>query len=235
MNSILSFNTIPIKDIYNSLIHSKPKDKADMILEPLQSMIQLALLSVLPVGTKIAIEENILSLQLPSITQPISRWYNINKKDDIYFLYQVIKRFIQWYNPVINNKSPLNHDLYKNIIKMSIGGLNNLLKTYNSSASNALIQVVSMYKNILESDEKDYEKLLPKVDKNHPHGNIDEVFQNIIELYNNNIIEIISNCLIILQKEDSLENINNYINGLNSIMCKNNKDIQSWIKVKLML
>ena len=81
MNSILSFNTIPIKDIYNSLIHSKPKDKADMILEPLQSMFQLALLSRTPIGTKLAIHENILYLQLPGMTQPVSRWYNADKKD----------------------------------------------------------------------------------------------------------------------------------------------------------
>ena len=31
-----------------------------MILEPLQSMIQLALLSICPVGTKLRIKENIL-------------------------------------------------------------------------------------------------------------------------------------------------------------------------------
>jgi hypothetical protein len=238
--NILSFNSLPIKDIYNSFVNNKSKDKSDMILEPLQSMIQLALLSVLPVGTKIAIEENILYLQLPSIIQPISRWYNIHKKDDIYFLFQVIKRFIHWYNPTINIKSPLTHELYHLIINMSIEGLNNLLKTYNSSGSNALIQVVSMYKNILESNEKDYEKILPKVDKNEKNidiekTNIDEVFQHIILLYNSNLIDIIFNSLIIIQKEETLDNINNYINGLNLLMSKNNKSIQNWIKVKLMI
>jgi hypothetical protein len=228
--NILNFNSLPIKDIYNSFVNNKSKDKSDMILEPLQSMIQLALLSVLPVGTKIAIEENILYLQLPSIIQPISRWYNIHKKDDIYFLFQVIKRFIHWYNPTINIKSPLTHELYHLIINMSIEGLNNLLKTYNSSGSNALIQVVSMYKNILESNEKDADKNI-NIDKT----NIDEVFQHIILLYNSNLIDIIFNSLIIIQKEETLDNINNYINGLNLLMSKNNKDIQNWIKVKLMI
>ena len=50
----------------------KPKDKIDMILEPLQSMIQLAILSVKPIGTKLAIHENILYIQEPSIIQPIN-------------------------------------------------------------------------------------------------------------------------------------------------------------------
>jgi hypothetical protein len=58
-----------------------------------------------------------------------------------------------------------------------------------------------MYKNILESNEKDYEKILPKVDKNEKNidiekTNIDEVFQHIILLYNSNLIDIILNSLI---------------------------------------
>ena len=35
------------------------KEKSDMILEPLQVMIQLALLAYCPIGTKLSISENI--------------------------------------------------------------------------------------------------------------------------------------------------------------------------------
>ena len=52
--------------MYNALIYNKQKDKIDMILEPLQSMIQLALLSICPVGTKLRIKENILYLHNPA-------------------------------------------------------------------------------------------------------------------------------------------------------------------------
>jgi hypothetical protein len=101
MNTLF-FNTDQIKTLYSNLSLSKSKDKLDMILEPLQSMIQLALLGISPTGTKLAIHENILYLQTPSIIQPFSRWYNSDKKDDLYFLFQVIKRFIKWYNPTIS-------------------------------------------------------------------------------------------------------------------------------------
>ena len=114
--------------LYNTFIYNKQKDKVDMILEPLQSMLQLALLSICPVGTKLRIKENILYLQMPNIAQPIVRWYNADKKDDLYFLYAVIKRFITWYNPTLNNKSMMSMELYQLIITMSIEGLNNLFK-----------------------------------------------------------------------------------------------------------
>ena len=133
MNTII--NAYQIKNFY------RPKDKIDMILEPLQSMVQLALLGRTPIGTKLAIYENILYLQTPTFIQPISRWYNADKKDDLFFLFQVIKRFIKWYNPTVSSKSPLTEELYQIIVKMSVEGLNNLLKTYSSSDSNAVSQV----------------------------------------------------------------------------------------------
>ena len=103
MNSLLSFKaTQSITSIYQSLTSSKTRDKVDMILEPLQAMIQLALLSISPIGTKLHIQENILQLQSPTIIQPIARWYHADKKDDAYFLYGVIKRYLKWYNPQIN-------------------------------------------------------------------------------------------------------------------------------------
>ena len=54
------------------LIKSHPKEKVEMILEPLQVLTQLAVLSYLPVGTKISISNNILHLQQPTYFQGVS-------------------------------------------------------------------------------------------------------------------------------------------------------------------
>jgi len=78
---------------------SHVKEKSDMILEPLQVMIQLALLNYCPVGTKLSISENILHLQLPSWTQGVTRWYMKDNKDDLYYLFQAIRRYYLWYKP----------------------------------------------------------------------------------------------------------------------------------------
>ena len=231
MNTILSLQPQQLKNLYSYLAIYKTKDNINMVLEPLQSMIQLALLSVLPIGTKLAINENILYLQIPSILQPINRWFNIDKKSDLYYLFQVIKRFVSWYNPK-NNTSPISNELYQLLISMTINGLDNLIKTYQSTDATAIIQVISMYKVILSSDNQfDVDKQILSPDS----INIDEIFINITKLYNNNLINIIHNTLLIIKNEEKLEYINNYIDGLNLIMDKNNKMIHNWIRIHLII
>jgi hypothetical protein len=229
MNFFLNLQPQQFKYIYNSIINLKGKEKINMVLEPLQSMIQVALLSVTPIGSKLAIHENILYLQTPSITQPVSRWYNSDKKDDLYFLFQVIKRFNKWYNPNINKKSLINNDLYNLIIKMAVEGLNNLLKTYSAIVdNNSIIQLLYMYIDLLNSKNID-DKLIDKTVK------FEEVFENIVEIYNIELLNIIYNFLLIVEKEENNDYIDNYINGLNIIMTKNNKKIHEWIKVNFIL
>jgi hypothetical protein len=223
MNFLLNLQPQQFKYIYNSLISIKGKEKINMVLEPLQSMIQVALLSVTLIGTKMAIHENILYLQTPTITQPVSRWYNSDKKDDLYFLFQVIKRFNKWYNPQINKKSLMSIDLYNLIIKMAIKGLENLLKTYNSTTdNNSVLQLLYMYIDLLNSNKID-DKITDKTVK------FEEVFENIVEIYNPELLNIIYNFLLIVQKEENNDYMDNYINGLNTIMTKNNKKIHDWI------
>ena len=59
----------------------RKKERSDMILEPLQVM-QLALLSHCPIGTKVSVSDNILQLQKPTLLQGVWRWYNSDGKDD---------------------------------------------------------------------------------------------------------------------------------------------------------
>lgn len=223
MNFFLNLQPQQFRFIYNSLINLKGKDKINMVLEPLQSMIQVALLSVSPIGTKLGIQENILYLQNPTMTQPVSRWYNSDKKDDLYFLFQVIKRFNKWYNPKTNNI--MNNKLYELIITMSVKGLENLLKTYSDTENNSVIQIIHMYIDLLNSKNIE-EKSIDKTVK------FDEVFENIIKIYNIELLNIIYNLLLIVEKDDECTQ---YIDGLNLIMTKNNKKIQEWIKINFVL
>ena len=271
MNNLFNLQPGQIIKFYHSLSFYKSKDKLDMILEPLQSIIQLALLSITPIGTKLTIQENILYLQIPGITQPINRWYHSDKKDDLIFLFQVIKRFIKWYNPkkydpiqlesqtqlepnkkgvkpissdksnkkqesneIVDNdaikKSPISLELYQLLIKMSIKGLDNLVKTYNSTENNTIIQVIYMYKNLLENNDfaiNEYDKL------SHDKVNIDEVFEHITQIYEPNVLNLINSSLLMIEKEEDSSFIITFIEGLNMIMSKNNKHIQNWIKVNL--
>ena len=54
----------------------------------------------------------------------------------------------------MSKTSPLSKELYQLIVKMGIEGFDNLLKTYNSLDTNPIIQVVNMYKNLLENNNQ---------------------------------------------------------------------------------
>ena len=72
--------------IYMDLVSSSAKkERSDMILEPLQVMLQLALLSHCPIGTKVSVSNNILHLQQPTLLQGAWRWYNCDGKDDFFY------------------------------------------------------------------------------------------------------------------------------------------------------
>jgi len=230
-NIFYNISPIHIKTLYYSLNY-KTKEKIDMILEPLQSMIQLALLSICQIGSKLTIQQNILYIQQPTMLQPITRWYNSDKKDDIFFLFQVIRRFIKWYNPHINKKSPINNTFYQLIIKMSVIGLDNLLKTYDSNEVITIAQIINMYKNLLQStDNKEIDTIL-----NEKEGiNMDEVFQNIIFLYDIPTLNLINNALIMINNEKDEIYISSFIDGINLIMNQKYKNIQKWIKDNLII
>jgi len=238
MNSIVAINPVQsIQNLYhaiNSIMSVKPKDKVDMILEPLQSMIQLSLLSTCPIGTKLHIQENILYLQTPNLIQPVTRWYHSDKKDDLYFLYSVIKRFIKWYHPSNNKKSPLSMELYQLISTMSMDGLTVLFKTYSSCHSTSVIQVIQMYKNLLEFNNDRI--LMDEYLVNEENKiNIDEVFERIITIYDKTIMQIVYHTLTMIRQEEIPENQYDMISGLNIIFSKYNKLITDWIKVHLVL
>ena len=77
---------------------------------------------------------------------------------------------------------------------MAIIGFDNLIKTYQNSENIIIIQVFNMYKNILQNNEASE---ISKME----NSEIDEIFQNIVEIYNEEILNIIYSTLILIQKE----------------------------------
>ena len=71
------------------------KEQSDMILEPLQVIITLAVLGYCPIGTKISISQNTLYLHKPTLVQGLLRWWEGDSKDDLYYLFHAIQTILQ--------------------------------------------------------------------------------------------------------------------------------------------
>lgn len=220
MSSLIT--EMSIRSLYDYMYSKRKKERIDFILEPFQAMCQLACLSFCPKNTKLQINNNILSIQLPSITQGLTRYFNDDNKQDLYYLMNVFRRFFIYYSFMKNNEY-LN-DLYDILIKKASLGLDNLIDTYSCSDKVNVIQSLEMYKLLLEKPDFFIKNKIHKEDEN-----IDNIFKNIVNIYTNEEFSIIKNILVLMELNYENENYKDYLNAINLIMHNKNRKIREWI------
>ena len=206
--------------MYMDKIHHV-KEKSDMILEPLQVMIQLSFLSFCPIGTKLSIAENLLYLQLPSWSQGMTRWYMKDNKDDLYYLFQAIRRYYLWYKPDTCI-------IYEKILETAIKGIQKLIKTYENTDKISIRHTLTLYTNILNLESPELFK-----DTTDQDVNIDSVFENVTKLYNKKILSIVYNGILIMETGEKEQDVQTILNGLQQILMPQNFKIKTWIRDNL--
>jgi len=198
---------------------STRKERSDMILEPLQVMVQLALLSESPIGTKVSVSDNILQLHPPSYLQGVWRWYNSDGKDDLYYLFHAIRRYYKWYKSEDNK-------IFNHILTTAVKGLEKLIITYSAAEQTAITHTLALYKNVLELESPDLFK-----DPNVDSISIDTVFQTIKDTYDKRLLKIIYNTLLMLEDDETTDDLKQYyISGLLKILKPTNEMIRKWIR-----
>ena len=198
------------------IIKSQPKEKLDMILEPLQVLTQLAILSFLPVGTKISISNNILHLQQPTMFQGVLRWYKKDNKDDLFYLFHAIRRYYKWYK----NKDD---KIYTLILELAIKGIEKLIDTYNKIGITTITHTLSLYKNILEQQSEELFK-----DDSENSISVDDVFKNITAIYDKKLMVILFKTLQIMTEDKP--NLQYYVEGLICLLKPTQNGIRKWIQ-----
>lgn len=134
------------------------KERFDMILEPLQAIIQLALMSYCPIGSKLSIVNNILQIQIPTWTQGVTRSLNQDKKDDLFFLFSVINRFNKFYSYMRKRGGELS-ELYNILNELCKKGIDRIIQTYSRGENNVhLLHTLKMYRTMLENPDFFIEK-----------------------------------------------------------------------------
>ena len=210
--------------IVDIITTNKTKERADMILEPLQVMITLALLSFCPIGTKIYISKNILYVHEPSILQGVYRWLDGNSKDDLYYLFHAIRRYYKWYK-TIDNK------VYELILTLAKAGIKKLIATYKNADQKTILHTLSLYHNILDLNN---DNLFDTHDEKDT-VNIDQVFRSIKTVYNKKLLLITYSTLQIMQETTNESELFNYMNGLKILLTPTEQSIRNWIQSNLTL
>ena len=154
--NITSIGMEGIKIIYKTILNdSKRKERFEMILEPLQSIIQLALISFCPSGSKLSISNNLLLIQTPSWSQSFARSYNQDTRDDLIFLFSVINRFHKFYGELFTQTGEL-IELYSLLIRLCKKGIDKISQTYSNSLNGALFQTLKMYRIMIDNSSIKY-------------------------------------------------------------------------------
>ena len=204
---LLQYGIIGTKKIINNVMNPET-DK--QLLDPLSSIIRLALLAYKEKHTKISISHNKIYFQPPNIMQGTMRWTNGDGRDDLKNLCHTIEIALLWYDPN-NNKN------IQNIFKMSIKGLNKLKDAYTVqgskvSNSNLVCHSILHYTDLIERklssliDDKDEKNISPAITEEYKY------FKN---LWKDGEIEIINNLFILIN--DKRNNDEEYVYAINAI------------------
>ena len=197
------------------------REKMDMVLEPMQVMIQLALLSYNQIGSKISVCNNILIIQKPSLVQGVTRWWNGDNKDDLYYLFHAIRRYYKWY------KSQ-NNEIYNFILEAAIKGIDKLIQTYKHTNKSSIQHTLSLYKNVLDLETEQLFK-----DETEQTLKMDNVFKSIIDLYDKKIILVVYNILRLIDEEENPNHKDYMADSLTVLLTPLNEKIRSWIQENL--
>lgn len=206
-------------------ILSNKNDKTnyhDNILEPVSTVLKLAIVSFLPIGTKISIRDNNIYIQNPSLLQGIFRWSNGDKFSDLHNLIHPLKKFMDLRDTSIifnDNKSDL-------FVSLAVKGLQRLKKTYADNS--IVIQTFELYEDILLGVKIRRNSMGSDTSSETERATFD-IYERFNALWVQDEIEIIHHILSHLNKSyDESENgetiTNPYLNSLIVILDKKEKE-----------
>ncbi len=222
------FNMEALKVIYAALVGDKSKERFEMILEPFQAVVQLALLSHCPIGSKLSISDNILYIQSPGWSQSILRSYNADKHDDLVYLFTVIKRFHLFYNSMKTSSNSEDRELFRRLVNSAKEGLERLVQTYSKHVGDHLSQTLNMYKQLLDQPDS----FSHNESKSAETIKIDDVFIKIKDLYCQDIYSIVLCNLRMIENDKS--NYASYITSINNATYGVNLKLKKWMSDNIM-
>lgn len=203
-----------IKSVYEGLnIYRKNfPGEQKQILDPLTTMIKLAILGYKPQGTKLAIDNNKIYFQEPSFTQGLLRWAYGNKRYELHHLLNPIVKAVK--------RCDLTNPSIRSIFTLAINGLERLKSSYNNNSS-VVIHSLDLYTNIINNvlvNDKD-ENRIKNNSLIHTVQDDDEI-QNNISIFTNLWLDDEINLVakMLHQIQTTQKDAKTYLDAINTIL-----------------
>jgi len=192
------------------------------ILDPLSTIIKLAILSNKPIGTKIHIQNNVIYFQDPGPFQALCRYIYNDNKTDLQYIYNPIELACKYY---LSKSSIQTNPRIKDLFKCAQNGLYKLIDTYRNCS---MIRICLNYYLALISnylDDVTYNEGLFKKDHMTAFYN-DEILLKVNGIWSQEKIKIVLNIInFLINDENALSNVK----SLETIMENIDKEIQQII------
>jgi hypothetical protein len=116
------------------------------ILDPLSVIVKLAIISNKPVGTKLCIQNNIISIQEPGFFQSVCRLYFNSNKTDLQYLYNPIQFACEHF---LNVKYVEKTPNIKKLFQCALHGLEKMKETYKTCP--VIVLCLNLYATMIEN------------------------------------------------------------------------------------
>jgi hypothetical protein len=203
-----------IKNVYDafSIYKSNYPLNERQVLDPLTTMIKLAILGYKSAGTKLAIDANRIYFQEPTVFQGFWRWAYGNKRYELHHLLNPILKAVRRYD-VVNPSIKL-------IFENAVLGIDKLKSSYNNSSSvvnHSLDLYMSIINNVLIPDNNSnrvsssngiFHSVHEEEDTQHI-----SIFQN---LWTDDEINLVANMLT--QIQNTKKDAKTYLDAVNTIL-----------------
>lgn len=205
----------------NYLPDNKTIDYNLFVLDPLSTIIKLAILSNKLVGTKMYIDKNVIHFQEPGIFQALCRYILKTNKTDLQYLYNPIELACKQY---LSKHSVQQNPKLKDLFKCAQKGLLNLSETYKYCS---IIRISLNYYSALISnylEENNNETLFKKDNMSILYT--ESMLSKMNKIWTQDKIKIILNLTTFLTQDEHAESD---VKSLETLMINIDKSIQQVI------
>jgi hypothetical protein len=176
--------------LMNFFTSFRNKQDKNIIIDPMSCLIKLSILKYYPIGTKISIGDNMITILDPGLLQGTFRFIKGDGREDLHNLYVPLIKSIEWFWNKDDNE-------IKNLFDFAINGLEILKSSYPINST--ICHTLDLYIHHLTTKQT---KTFQNKDVNYNSSSINnEIHDYVQHLWNQREIHIIIELLLEYEKK----------------------------------